>query len=403
MPTFQQFYSDTLSSRFIKSLLAQTSLPVFDCVIDGDHLVKGCYYVYKQFIIKCEVSGVLAVSPTEKLVPSNTLYPSVFLMPATGFIPAMFKVIKYATDVDPQTHGVYRSTTTYYDPETHYHLGRYLRYLYTTTGLNLFPYYNSYNYTQFSDIQLTVDTKHSVGVARAYSTSNTIVAVPILFGHTYTVAVDCPSQVLMRACIHDNSGYVEESNLPTSLAQTLSTSGQVHARTQFQSPVTFRIESSDVAAVMLQRNLYLVIQLPLNSESAVVVQENYKQSTGVQCDSDGVRILPELSNSSLLRINTHKTFAFSNRLIEYLLDLVITQYDLYSKNIASVQEYLANLYPEYEAALVAQKRTKGFWDEDIKRLIQDVVECSSTSDTLYDQDGNANRDLLALLQSKGVH
>ena len=82
---FQKFYTDTLGGRFIKSLLSQTPIPLFDCVVDGDYLVAGRYYVYKRFIIQCISDGILAVSSSENLFPSDNIYPSIFLFPVTGY------------------------------------------------------------------------------------------------------------------------------------------------------------------------------------------------------------------------------------------------------------------------------------------------------------------------------
>lgn len=409
MPTFQKFYSDTLGSRFIKSLLAQVPIPIFDSVVDGDHLVEGCYYVYHHYIIKCYRSGILNVSETEqgKLCPSDTLYPSIFLIVNAGYTQALFKVVSHIHDENIKTHSVYRSSTNYYDPETHYQLGRYIRYLYTTTGLNLFPYYNSYNFTQFSDVKLTLDKYFTVGISRGFNKDTKVIAVPILFGHTYSIAIDCPSQVLMRACIHDNSGYIDEDKLPVALVDALTHSSQVYSRLQFNDPVSFRIETSDIESVMFQHDLYLVIQLPSYNDSSIVVQENYVLKPNIICEKineelDAVRIPPSIINPSLLTMNTHKTYAFSNRLLEYLLEHVITDQETIANNIDIVQTYLSSCYPEYFASLIHRNHKRGFWDKDISRLVLDLVEQSLGEVNLYDQDGFINHDALILLQSKGA-
>lgn len=403
MPTFQNFYSDTLGARFIKSLLAQTPIPLFDSVVDGDHIVNGCYYVYRHFIIKCHTSGILSVPETEvgKLVPSETLFPSIFLVTDTGYVAARFYVVSYVHDESIKTHTAYRSNTNYYDPDTHYHLGRYLRYLLTTTGLNLFPYYNSYNFTQFSDVKLNNDVQYTVGISRTTKSKHKVVAVPILFGHNYNIHLDCSSQVLMRACIHDNNGYVEEYRLPKSLAETLQNSGQIYSRIQFSNPVTFRIESADIESVMLQKDLYLVIQLPIDNESSIVVQENYKTTSKTFCDSNSCRMFPDVINPSLISLNTNTTYAFSNRLLEYLLDHVITEHDPITKNIEEVQTSLAAIYPEYNKSFIKRVHKKGFWDSDIKRLVLDLYEKTADNQNIYDQDGFINRDIYSIIKSRG--
>ena len=37
---FQEFFTDTLGSRYIKTLLQETPFPVFDAVVDGDTLIS---------------------------------------------------------------------------------------------------------------------------------------------------------------------------------------------------------------------------------------------------------------------------------------------------------------------------------------------------------------------------
>lgn len=403
---FQKFYTDTLGGRFIKSLLAQTPIPLFECVTDGDHLVQGRYYVYKRFIIKCASSGILTVFKSDLLIPGDTLYPSVYLVPGTGYIGATFYVKSYVDSETDKTHAVFKSSTNYYDSETHYHLGRYLRYLYSTQGINLFPYYNVYNSKYFSDIELYSVRGKEVGISRVSSQRYKVVAVPIRFGHTYTVALDCPTQVLMRACIHDNSGFIEESALPTDsnktfpIQETLEDSGRVFSRMRFDSPVTYRIETNSPSAMMLQHNLYLIIQLPLNNDSSIVVLENYSNKTGVRCNKEHVREFTH-SDLSLLKMNTRVSYAFSDRLIEYLLGNVIASSDFIAQNISKVQTAISQAFPDYKMSFLRGKHRKGVWDKDISRFVLSTLEKYKDELVIYDQDGNINKDIESLIYLKG--
>ena len=398
---FQKFYTDTLGGRFIKSLLAQTPVPLFDCVVDGDHLVSGHYYVYRKFIIQCATSGILAVSESEKLYPSDTLFPSVYLFPDTGYRAATFYVKSYLDDSNIKTHAVFKSSTNYYDSETHYYLGKYLRYLYATEGLNLFPYYNVYNSTYFDDVELDVVFPDEVVISRVDQQRHKLVAIPIRFGHTYTVALDCPTQVIMRACIHDNSGYFTEDELSDELLKSaLADSGHIYTHLRFDSPVSFRIETSSSEGMMLQHNLYLLIQLPSQNDSSIVVLENYEHQTGTFCNENNVREV-KLLNPSLLKLNTKESYAFSNRLLEYLLGNVISDREHIWNNIVEVQTALAKHFPFYARSFIRGQHKKGVWDDDIPRLIQCLVEEPAKNNIIYDQDGNINRDAEVLLYSHG--
>ena len=407
---FQKFYTDTLGGRFIKSLLAQTPIPLFDCVTDGDHLVAGRFYVYRRFIIQCVSSGILAVSSSDQLFPSETLYPSVFLYPGTGYKGATFYVKAYADEYNVKTHTVFRSSTNHYDSETHYHLGRYLRYLKSTTQLDLFPYYNVYNSTYFSDVELVATSLKDVNIVRSESQQHKVVAIPILFGRTYTVAVDCSTQVLMRACIHDNTGFIEEEDLLKILTNSrdgdkdilsvLYDSGKIFTNLRFDSPVTFRVEADNPLLLNLQKNLYLVIQLPLSNDSSIVVLENYNKNDCVSCNESHVRnsLVQKLS---LLRMNTRASYAFSDRLLEYLLGNVITVSDNNLTNISKVQTALGMHFPSYRMSFLKGIHHKGVWDSDIPRLVTELSETYSRDNIIYDQDGNINRDIELLIYPKG--
>lgn len=406
---FQKFYSDTLGSRYIKSLLAQTRIPIYESVVDGDHLIAGCYYVYKRFIIQCVSGGILGVPESEQLYPSDNLYPSVFLFPGTGVKSATFYVRQYVENETIKTHGVFKSSTNYYDSETHYHLGRYLRYLNTTTGVNLLSYYNCFNYTYFTDIELSVKGDNTVGVQRVKNSSYKMVAVPILFGRTYSIFLDSPTKVLMRAVIHDNTGFVEESKLlsgtvqdiyTTSLKDTLAGSGKQYSYMSFSNPVKFRIETSTKSAVMLQHNMYLVIQLPLDNNSSIVVLENYNPKNGIQCNNNYVRKFTG-SKLSLIQMNTHETYAFSDRLLEYLLGNVIDKTDSNSTNIATIQTLLAARFESYKRSFIHGTYKKGVWDSNIPSLVQRILDDKGKNFVIYDQDGSINRDIEQLLYSKG--
>lgn len=396
---FQEFYKDTLGGRYIKSLLAQTPIPVFESVVDGDHIIAGCYYVYRRFIIKCNTSGIIKVSEQEALYPSDEVFPSVFLFPGYGYRQATFYVKCIVDEYNPKTHSTFTSTMNSYDPDTHYQLGRYLRYELTRTGLNLFPFYNCYSGKRLLDVELTKGD-HEVIVNRTSTQKYKLVAVPILFGHTYTINIDCPTEVLMRAIVYDDSGYVEAEKLPKELVKSLNESGVIKSRLMFNTGVKFRIETDSIQSYMFQRNLYLVIQLPITNNSSIVVLENFSNKKGVFCDEEDIREYTFV-NPSLLAMNTRKSFAFSDRLIEYLVGNVIHQDDKITNNIKLVQEGLTKFSQDYKSTFVKKRNKYGIWNDDQSRILMSLVEDYSRKHNIYDQDGNFNKDTLQLLSTRG--
>ena len=127
---FQQFHTTTIMGGFIKHLLATVPIPSVDTVADGDTLIEGCTYIYKEYILECVSGGILHVGDSTELVPSDEVFPNEFLLPKLGFMAARYKVRAYF-DIN-RTYGytyTHHSKYTYYDEDTHYHLGNYLRYL----------------------------------------------------------------------------------------------------------------------------------------------------------------------------------------------------------------------------------------------------------------------------------
>ena len=143
--------------------------------------------------------------------------------------------------------------------------------------------------------------------------------------------------------------------------------------------------------------------MPSQNDSSIVVLENYDPTLrGVRCATEeGTVREPQLLNLSLLKMNTRVSYAFSDRLLEYLLGNVIYDRETYFNNIAMVQTALSKKFPEYRKSLINGQHKKGIWDRDISRLVYQLVEDAAKSNILYDQDGNINRDTELLLYSHG--
>lgn len=404
---FQEFFTDTLGSRFIKSLLQETPIPIFNSVVDGDILVSGVYYIYKDFVIQCNTGGILRVDSQETLYPSSILYPSKFLFPTYGYRSATFYVRSLIDENNSKIMRAYKSKSNYYDSETHRYLGKYLRYIRTRTGLNLLPYYNCYNHKSIPDIQLFLTDPEKQdyvsSTTKIYATTVSkqqykVVAVPILFGKKYKIAVDCSSQVLMRSVIYSSVLNYEYTEL-------LQGTEKIYSALDFMHPVTYSVETSDPTLYSQERNLYLIIQLPQNNDSSIVVLENFDMRQGVYCDEDSVRVF-DFINPSLLYMNTTKSYAFSDRLIEYLLDNVVCSVDLISQNVSKIQMAISKIPPQttnkYGKALDNGYATLGIWDEAIPKTVLRLVNDYSKTHFILDQDGNINKDVEKLILTKGV-
>lgn len=429
---FQKFFSDTLMSRFVKNLLAKESIPLLDCVTDGEIVIEGCLYIYKQFVIKCITSGKLFVSEVEELFPSETLYPSVMLFPGTGEQPATFKVVSYYDESSSKKFSYsYKSSVHWYDSDTHKHLGNYLRYLRDYKRIDLMPFYNCFSSYELTDIYLTTPSTTKLhpdtnlfpdyslhpGMMRNSVYDNTkdtyvvghsnlyrVVAVPIKFGKKYTIAIECPGTLQIRSVIYNTkSGMVKVPNTENEYySDWIKDSYVLKSSTHFEEPFLYSVETENKILYDRQKDLYLLLQMPISNNSSIVVLEgDYTHISSIKTDVNSVRKYSLYKNLSLLMFNSHESYAFSDRLIEYLLTNVITHQDEFPTNICKVQEALYRLDDIYKQAVDGNLISYGVWDDRIRHAVLRLVDKYSNEIHFVDQDGYINKDIEDLLLRKG--
>lgn len=418
-------------SRFIKNLLSKETIPLLDCVTDGDIVLGGCLYIYKHFVIKCLTSGKLYISQTDELFPSENIYPSVVLFPGSGENPATFKVVAYYNESSAKKFSYhYYSTEHWYDSDTHKHLGNYLRYLRDYKQIDLMPFYNCFNAHEIGDVYLNSSTTSLLypannlfpdyslypGILRTtthdsskdtytlgYNDAYRVVSVPIKFGKRYTIALECPGTVQLRSVIYNESGMVRIPNTENQYYSDLITdSHRVFNYTRFHEPFVYSIETDDKRLYDRQKDLQLLIQMPVSNVSSLVVLEgDYTNVSVVKTNTNSVRSYTLHKNLSLLRMNTRETYAFSDRLIEYLLDNVITHNDEFPTNVSSVQQAVRGLDEIYRAAVDGNRVSYGVWDDAIRSAVIRIIEKYEDDIYFQDQDGFINKDVEDLLLRAG--
>lgn len=392
---FQEFFKDTLMSRFIKRLLRSTPLPLLHIVHEGSYLIEDCYYIYDNCIIKCVKSGNFYIDSTDSLTPGNTLYSS------GDTSAAKYKVIKSYDNKDPEIHYNFHSKYLYHDPDTHFHLGEYLRYLQATTGLNLMPYYNCFNNKQIKNVYLKsvnrddpTDRSFVIGNNSQYK----LLAVPVKFGKTYTIAIDSDYPVYIRPLIYnDDTGCVVKPGLKSDITYYSDKleNLEIQMSTSFHKPFIVKIGDADTSDLFAQeKNLYLIIQVSVNNNSALTVLEgDYTKSwSNIISSAEAPDDLKNYyRNISLLMSNSRTSWAFSDRLVEYLLHAVINDQEIIDKNI----EYLQLLLSEFDSAKYSRSKrtTLGIWEDKLRSDLWSVQEKVLDVSTLRDLDGYLNKDL----------
>lgn len=463
---FQRFHENTQVSRFVKHLLSSEAIPLLQTIVDGMPLIEGCKYLLDDYPVVCKTSGFYGdTAVVEPLSLSNITY--------TNF----------------------NSKVGWYDDLTHKQLGDYLRYLRDKRSIDLMKYYNCYNSTELTDVYLntadigplvcsddhTLDSDGTrinkvevrdgsdepviyCGVLRKYDSTTTyrfgslpgykVVAVPVKFDTTYTVAVEAHNVVSVRGIIYNsNNGMIEEYDPDVATKKSekvyysdyLSHTCATLPFAKFKEPFTYRIElASDTvnlplavkqALYMRQKDLYLVLQVPSDSSSSIVVLEgdytnngkfevtqgsvvfDIDPTTGKVIDSRKLHPLydtdtiPEdkcsvkyVDNLSLLYYNTGVSYAFSDRLIEYLLLNVVTPLETLSTNVSRVQLSLRRLYPSYNSKLLKKEARYGVWDDSIPKYVRSYISENRNKLTgPFDHDGHINKDVEELLSANGVY
>lgn len=439
---FQKFFTDTLMSRFIKNLLSKESIPLLNFVTDGDKLIAGCLYMYKHHVIKCIKSGELFFE--DKLPPIGCTC-SPITDPDKNSDYATFEIIAHYGEDSAQNFSYsYKSLVHWYDSDTHKHLGEYLRFLRDYRNLNLMPFYNCYTAEEFDDIRLAVPTLTELyprndlypqpdlypGILQFSNTATLdrnyffgsddmyrVVAVPVKFGRKYTIAVECPTPVSMRCVIHSKSGMVKIPNTEEKYySDWLNYSYLVQTRTRFCEPFVYSVDYIQGDADIVdeqnkllydrERDLYLLIQLPISNNSSIVVLEgDYTKLSEIITDGSdaSVRQYAIYPNLSLLQMNTRESYAFSDRLVEYLLTNVITHLDEFPSNIRGVQTAIGQLDSSYKSLSDSNHISYGIWDDKIQHAVLRIVEEYSSKIYFRDQDGFINKDIEDLLLRRGKY
>ena len=307
----QRYFTSTAQTRLIKNILANTPIPIYDTVRPGDYIIKNCKYIYNISLIRCVKSGTLE---------------------GTGEFITLDYTFYWGVDKLNHTERL-KDATGFYDSKVHEWLGRYLRAYRDMVGVNLMPFYNCFSgvYTsRFKLIPTTfvnsygesniIGTKITVYEAeQSYDTYSQgsesfnsayveqspykILQIPIKLNRTYTIAVDCDSTVRVAPAFisHGHLTKVKVGTTEISLTDIVINNDDEQGisypislektNTTFLKPFTITINNKNQSIIsgistkenigityeqLLQRYekyLYLLIQLPNDNESSVVVLE----------------------------------------------------------------------------------------------------------------------------------
>lgn len=371
----QKFFTESIQSDFIKALVYNTPIPLLDTVRDNSYLTVGNCYIHKGDVIKCLTSGLYKLPEVPEGYNPWQRAGDVLMLPPGADIPvgyseasqATYKVIgRYRFGMYyPAYTKIYDSNYDYYDTWTHEYLGKLLRCIRDIYDLDLMPFYNcvSCNYISGLLIQNGLVEKADTSGFKTFR-------VPVKFDTPYTVAIDSSSNVRIAPVLLSGDTMitrVENFTSPTTVtgyepqAELLADKNNVYdfSSMSFRQPekVSFCLSSPGFLgdqSKMFQYEKYLnmLIQVPISNNSSVVVLEGDYVDAGVD-NIFNVEQINKLNNLqlsnlmiselSLLMLNDGNIWPYANRLIEYLLENVITHRDEVTGDVGRIQRAL-NIY-----------------------------------------------------------
>lgn len=404
----QKFYDSTIQSRFIKDLLYTTPIPNYNTVNKGDLIYKNLTYIYKTSIIKCIQTGYL-------------------LDDSFGDEAKFRKIGDYEFGMHyPKFTEQFISKNSYYDSETHKWLGKLLRCYRDIWDINLLPFYNCFNNEYVSGLKITPE-----GVISLPSSNAKLLKVPIKFNKTYTIAIDCNSEVMIAPIIMSRGAMADvlynnqDYNLTDLISGTRDNNDvfvnsynnvRRYNSMSFRNPETYIVSNTDDTIMAgfnyydidnniynptkseflsgYEKELYMLIQLPIDNKSSVVILEGdytlgkcKKIFDASSIDNLSPNIINDslLSELSLLSLSDGEIYPYSERLIEFLLWNVICNKDEIGDNILRVQK-------SYNWLISYKYSIPGVWDDSLRIKIFNDIQANEMYNHL-DSTGFVDKDV----------
>ena len=420
---FQKFYSDNLISKFIKCLLWDTYIPTVDIWKPGKQLTKGFTYVtFDKYIVKAKKDFKLGLN-------SN--------VPKSGLDNEYFEYIAPYVEGEfyPGVTSNYESNSALYDPDTHYYLGNYLRMLRDLHDINLMPYYNCYSGTILDNIDIVVEDNKEKIIETKNSLNKTYI-VPVKFNQKYSIYVDSDIPFKIRPAYYNN---IEITSLIDVDSNEIKST--VINKCSFKNPYIFDTtiladsigHNKPSTALLLEDYLVLLVQLPKKSNNHLLVLEGDYSNINIinilNGTDDVINKIPNsyigkrddnkldyLSDNDILNENLKSVssltqcvgntdFAFSDRLIEYLLENVIVDKDKIKDNILRVQHNVSSKLAENKLGkLYTADYKKDIWDSNLRYYIFNLVtNKNSRFNSLFkDVNGFVDKDTEFILNRADI-
>lgn len=394
MKQFHYFNDTSMLTKFIKSLISTTNLPLIDYWKPGKPIKEGAIYLTENYIVRCLESDNCSLNADGSYVVDSIFNPEYFELVCPFINGEFYRSLT----------GTFNSKYQWYDADTHKYLGKYLRMLRDFENIDLMYLYNCVTPTEFptARIETSIDTsietmaiyKHPY-VEVALNTDFTeddgykVLTCPIVFNQDYTIYINS-SLPIKIAPIYFNGICNVTPNLVNGADYIIAQSAK------FSKPIKYRcsqdIEKSATDSVY-RSLLTLLIQVPKDCNNVVVlegdyssvklntfdgknsfaevisnIETNYNDFTNEEIDT----MCPMMSN--LVRAIDNKLHAFDTELIPYLLYHTISLADNISENIARVQEYISSYeFFKLYGICYTKPYKRGIWDNELRLFIYNLM------------------------------
>ena len=408
----QQFYTNTIESKFIKDLIATTPLPTIDTLYKGKWIVPGCYYITDCNIVKA----------------NHITDDEAFQFDPDNFSSQLTVISPYKFDSSyPGLTSTYSSINDGYDSKTHYYLGNYLRCIRDLHDINLMPFYNCYNGEYVTDIFINTSTTTTTANETEVTTINhniiqsdpnvrgkKVISIPVKFGETYSIFIDCSTQVEIMCGFYGNKGYISPTQTPAVEIKTENKYASLRYAS-FRDGFTYTTPKPEKSTYPYTRFFRMFIQLPLNTESSIVVLEGdyttkntaygtytyneEEKQLAIDISDFPTKVKQNqtlLSDLSLTQIASTVSYAFSDRLIEYLTYNVITGEETITQNISRVQQYassLINAKLNHTEPFNMLSSTPDVWDTKLQTYLFNLAKESKYIQNKLDLTGYVDKDV----------
>lgn len=432
----QKFNTNTIVSSYIKELLKDFNLPRVRVWRDEEPHIDDCVYLKNLEFVKYENGNLTKVGDyiynnkylniTHNLINSSLLYDSnthEYLGEYLRFMRDykhldLMSMYNCVTSDFPKNMNLTFSAT-YVKAHTNYHWTN----MDVTNGQ--FTSNDVDNPSDYYVLDTTeVDSNYLQVEMNASDTNYKIYMANVSAFHDYTIAIDCSEKIELFAGYY-NKGLYQVTNTSTNRAEVFyQNTYESHTSNRHQHPFVYsKLNNSSLFTkerLDHNYNLYLFIKVPATCTSAIVVLEgNYLDNCKyISCDNSVFRTLlvpskttsdtsssyvdlkssyelgEYISRPQLLSMSSTTTYPFADRLVEYLVENVITELETIRDNVVRVQKtYVSNKFKETYGYSLDSIEHYGVWNEKLRQLTYRLAMDTNKLNSKFDIIGYVDKDM----------